>query len=88
MSNNTVLKIQKMIDISYEMRNDGYECEFVDDYSGRGMYGKTCCGFIVDDITEIKMRMREKGIKVKACEDNMGLSYIVYYPSISLNQRG
>jgi len=88
MSNNTATKIQTMITIANEMKADGYACEFVDDYSGRGMFGKTCCGFVVDDIFEVKYRMREKGIKVKAVEDDMGLSHIVYYPSIAFNQRG
>lgn len=85
---NKLFEIQQMITIAEEMALDGYDCKFVDDYSGRGMYGKTCVGFIVDAMDEIKHRVRERGIKANACRDNMGLSYIVYYPSISFNSRG
>lgn len=81
--NKKLFTIFQMQEIANEMKADGYDCEFREDYSGRGMYGKTCVGFVVDDVFEIKYRVRDRGIKAKACEDNMGLSYIVYYPSIS-----
>lgn len=86
MSNN-LFNIQQMISIANEMNNKGYECRFVDNYSGRGMYGKTCVGFITDDVFEVECRVKERGIKAKAYEDNMGLSYIVYYPSISFETK-
>ncbi|MFA6570172.1 MAG: hypothetical protein WCT77_02945 [Bacteroidota bacterium] len=76
--------IEKMLEVETEMQADGYECEFYKDYSGRGMFGEQCCGFTVRDIAEVKMRMKQKGIKTSSCIDNMGLSYIVYYPSISI----
>ena len=83
---NKLFTIQQLMTIADEMNADGYECRFVDDYSGRGMYGKKCCGFIVDDITEVISRVRDRGIKSKWFEDNMGLSYIVYFPAISFTE--
>jgi hypothetical protein len=78
--------IEKMLEVEKEMKEYGFECEFYEDYSGRGMYGKQCCGFTVSDIAEVKMRMKRKGIKTSSCVDTMGLSYIVYYPSISFTE--
>lgn len=77
-----------MISIANEMNSEGYKCSFRDNYSGRSMYGKTCCGFVTSDITEVKLRMRERSIRDKAYEDNMGKSYIIYYPSISFDTKG
>lgn len=47
-------------------------------YSGRGMYGDTCMGIVGDSANEIIAAVGICG----ACSDNMGLSYIVYWPSI------
>lgn len=68
------------------------DLEFRDDYSGRGMYGKRCVGFVgydyLDDLIEICDRIRDEGI-ASASEvlgiprvDNMGMQTIVYFPNL------
>lgn len=53
---------------------------FCDDYSGRGMFGKTCVGIITDTaITTIGL-VGIPGAKI----DNMGKQYIVYWPKLSV----
>jgi hypothetical protein len=49
----------------------GYE---VDDYSGRGMFGKKCPSVVVENPNDFIAEMGMKGLKV----DNMGLKYVVY----------
>ncbi len=50
-------------------------------YSGRGMYGKTCTGIVVEsgDVVKGIEMAAQKGI-VGAEQDQMGLGYIVYWP--------
>lgn len=47
-------------------------------YSGRGMYGKSCMGIVGESANEIIAAVGIRG----AVTDGMGLSYIVYWPSI------
>lgn len=67
------------------------------DYSGRGMYGKTCIGFVCDDPFSIGMKLAkmliEKGenelfenMVSRNSMDNMGRSIIIYFPSVSWNE--
>ncbi len=46
----------------------------VDDYSGRGMYGRYCPSVVVKNPNDFIAEMGMKGLKV----DNMGLKYVVY----------
>lgn len=55
---------------------------FRGDYSGRGMFGRTCCGIACDNPTEVIELAAERGIK-GAAYDNMGKRYIVYWPEIA-----
>lgn len=48
------------------------------DYSGRCMYGKTCLGITCDDPADT---IADAGVK-GARTDNMGRSWIVYWPNI------
>jgi hypothetical protein len=48
-------------------------------YSGRGMYGKTCLAVIGESPEDIIATVGIQGAKI----DNMGLDYIVYWPNIS-----
>ena len=50
-------------------------------YSGRGMYGKTCLGIVCDNPDTVKKMASKKKI-TGACQDSMGLDYIVYWPSV------
>lgn len=51
-------------------------------YSGRSMYGKTCYGIVTDRPDELIERAIEQGI-TGASTDNMGLSTIVYWKSVT-----
>lgn len=68
---------------------------FYPDYSGRGMYGKTCLGIGLDaDITPFKLGLElaefagRKNVEVdelldwlgRSCMDSMGLGSIIYFP--------
>ena len=61
-----------------------------DDYSGRCMFGETCIGIISDNTTLTCMQLTDY-LSNNGCEDiirklgtprtdNMGMSYIVYFP--------
>jgi len=60
--------------------------EVVEDYSGRGMFGKTCWGIICGNINECIESGVDYGLK-GAKSDNMGEQYIVYYPYITVIER-
>lgn len=70
---------------------EGYD--FRDTYRGRFMYDKTCVGIVCDDTDYTFMKLvgflGEKeltgvcSILGEPCTDNMGLSYILYFPSVS-----
>jgi hypothetical protein len=52
-------------------------------YSGRGMFGRRCIGFVGDrgDCEEIAYRIKRKTDK-SFSGDSMGLDWIVYFPYI------
>jgi len=52
-----------------DAEDQGFEVEY--DYSGRGMYGKTCPAVRLANIADFRT---EAGY----CSDSMGLGYIVY----------
>jgi uncharacterized membrane protein len=52
------------------------------DYSGRGMFGKTCYGITCDDANECLEVAGSHGIKGGKI-DNMGRGWIVYWTSIT-----
>lgn len=51
------------------------------DYSGRGMYGETCYGIDCQSSTDCIETAAQFGIK-GAKVDNMGKSWIVYWPHL------
>jgi len=67
-------------------------------YSGRGMYGKTCVGVVVDSTTEVAPILFEEYKEAEGDDeyralldallstaphtDSMGLSMIVYWPGV------
>lgn len=55
--------------------------KYVDDYSGRGMFGRKCAGIICKDAVECVAVAGGRGFH-KAHIDNMGLDYIVYWPHV------
>ena len=54
--------------------------ELRDNYSGRGMYGKTCYGIDCDNYTTCLEVAGSKGVR-GARVDNMGKGWIVYWPN-------
>ena len=52
------------------------------DYSGRGMFGKTCFGIYCNNVTECLEVAGSHGLR-GAKYDNMGKGYIVYWPGIT-----
>ena len=83
------MKAEKLIDI-IEMA--GYETRT---YSGRGMYGKQCVGFVVssDGIIEavaeimidedVETQRQLLGLFRTAQTDSMGMNTIVYFPRLT-----
>lgn len=59
------------------------ECEgtIYKDYSGRGMFGEICVGIVGSDLQGLVNCAKRKKLP-KPCWDNMGLDYIIYWPSI------
>ncbi|MFM7010086.1 MAG: hypothetical protein ACKO0Z_12275 [Betaproteobacteria bacterium] len=77
----TTMTTEEQIQIIRDVA-DAVEGDFTDTYSGRGMYGKTCCGVICkheQDAIEEAAAMGLRGASI----DNMGRSMIVYWPRVS-----
>lgn len=68
-------KARKAVD---EMKSEGIECELREDYSGRGMYGKSTAAIVVmgDEFRAIQI-MGNHEIR-SARSDNMGRGIIWY----------
>lgn len=69
------------------IENNGGEAELREDYSGRGMYGKTTTGVVFDGdlvsaiINNADLFVEDDDPKFETrslCEDSMGLSRIIY----------
>lgn len=73
---------------------DGYE--FYNNYSGRFMFGKKCVGIVCDDTSTVMVDLSQylfehsvtdvRDALGTICYDNLGLQYIVYFPSIASKQ--
>ena len=69
-------------------------CKYRDDYSGRGMSGRTCVGIVTNYTHYIILKLRGYLIRhgitdIKEalgsiCTDNMGQEFIIYFPSVSV----
>lgn len=55
-------------------------------YSGRGMFGDDCMGVICSDINKCLLQAGNLCLK-NVRTDNMGLDYIVYFPSIKSTKK-
>lgn len=60
------------------------------DYSGRGMYGDTCIGVVLEDggdIFEIVADCAEQGMRIPhPHKDSMGLGTIYYWPRLKFEE--
>jgi hypothetical protein len=70
-------KIEKLEEIADEIGGD-----VCSDYSGRGMFGRTCYGITCENANECLEVAGSKGIRGGKI-DNMGKRYIVYWPDIT-----
>lgn len=61
------------------LEEEGDEVTLREKYSGRGMYGKTTAGIVIDTIGFVYYAMGRLDLEfVELREDNMGRSMIVY----------
>lgn len=71
-----------------------FGCEYLDDYSGRYMFGKKCIGIVTDRnmlefMIELSDYLHECGVEKVSEEleqvrwDNMGLEMVIYFPRLS-----
>lgn len=71
-----------------------FDYEWREDYSGRGMYGKTCLGIVTDaSLWKLHSAIAEVASyddslsalsDNEPCVDDMGLSNIYYWPNVSV----
>ena len=72
--------------------DNGYDLR--EDYSGRGMFGRSCIGIVGDfnplhlvlclaDVLRDEEFDNAEDILGRPCQDSMGLSTIVYFPSLN-----
>ena len=72
---------EKMIDACNE---EGIELEIYEEYSGRGMYGKTTTGIVIaqnDPMEDVMVACRKHDVNIRSSEfqkDSLGLSKIIY----------
>jgi hypothetical protein len=75
-----------------ELENEGFEVR--GDYSGRGMYGKTCAGFVSEEESAVKLGfllhqlMGDDAINLvdNVRWDSMGRGTIYYFPRYTLGK--
>lgn len=74
------------------MYDDGYDCELIDDYSGRGMFGDTCHAisgdFSATEVTSAVLKAVKSGwlyadmlsdvTSMGLRQDSMGLGTVIY----------
>lgn len=60
----------KALKLIKKLKMEGYNASLYEDYSGRGMFGRTTFGVITD--------ARNVSPKIKLRRDNLGLDYIYY----------
>jgi hypothetical protein len=61
--------------IQYEM---GEDAEVYEDYSGRGMYGNTCAGIVVDNPGFVWYACGALGMEAPKNQDSLGRQTILY----------
>jgi hypothetical protein len=60
------------------MEDAGMKCELYEDYSGRGMFGRTTTGIVCDSPEDASWAAGKARVPKPRNLDNMGLRYIVY----------
>lgn len=76
------MQFEAAIDLKDFLQDQGYDAELYEDYSGRGMFGRTTTGVTSDatpyDVNEMQEDMEEAEIDPAFRKDSMGLDYIYY----------
>lgn len=66
---------------------EDYGYRLYENYSGRCMYGATCVGIVCENVNytlqQLVEYVGEESIRSIARYDNLGLSMILYFPSIA-----
>jgi hypothetical protein len=79
---------QEQIDNIVDDLGLDYEEGVYTNYSGRGMYGKTCVGFVLDSTDQIlalgAALQEHLGTIPYAAKDSMGYSTIIYFSQLQL----
>jgi hypothetical protein len=60
------------------MQDAGMDAELYEDYSGRGMFGRTTTGIVCGSPEDAAWAAGQAGVSKPRNMDNMGLQYIVY----------
>jgi hypothetical protein len=74
-----IMSLEEQVNKIKEVAEEGYR-RFYQDYSGRGMFGRTCVGIVCPDPHKVIAEVGIKGAKT----DSMGLDSIVYWPNIKM----
>ena len=87
-------EMQRVIEIMEDFCKE-YDFDFRDDYSGRGMYGRKCVGFVVGadvdlllTLVELTEMLIDNGIEYVSSKleviryDSMGTGTIIYFPKL------
>lgn len=92
--NNTIILPITADDLEDELMGLLDEVDVRTDYSGRGMYGETCLGLVVDKpdilvglaLGQVLDQIDADPFEVvsRARTDNMGRSTIIYFPGVTL----
>lgn len=71
---------------------EDFGVEFVNDYSGRCMYGRKCVGIVCDNPLQMAMELQHyldvedidsEVLASSVASDSMGMQKIVYFPRLS-----
>lgn len=73
--------IEKLKKVAENIEN----ARFHADYSGRGMFGKTCAAIYCDDADEVIEEAGAQGIR-GARRDSMGRGAVVYWPQVRVRE--
>ena len=84
--------MSKLVELMEDFCNVDKDIRFMKDYSGRCMFGRKCVGIVCHDYLNTLLKLCEylaifdvidfEDELGKVCLDNMGLDYIMYFPSV------
>lgn len=77
------MKLNEMVEKLKSLEERGYG-DVYREYSGRGMFGATCIGFVTGNASDVIAEAGVRGAKT----DNLGTRTIVYWPNIKDDGEG